>query len=264
MAKDIQATKEVGAGGLEVVPLYIYGKGEESFRRDGADPVPHLPDWSKYGFGTPAFVELFKNTLQAAEDTGILLDYGLGANQGQGVPSEINTPGLAVELLMGQATVAPRNTFNAQVPKAQQPSTEILSGLNFMHPLEQFDSPNLTAVMAYQAVSDIVNETVLLNQSSFVSLTSLVKDDGTLQWCPPNDTSTWKIFSFWEAYTNQRSCDGGPNATTFLGNGSWVTDHFSKTGASRVTSFWDQYILSDDQVRGLLRTVGKYGEEHPN
>ncbi|KAJ4289046.1 hypothetical protein N0V90_011388 [Kalmusia sp. IMI 367209] len=258
VAKDIRAAKEAGAGGLEILPFYLYGRGEESARRDGANPVPQLPDWSKYGFGTPAFVDLFRDTLETAEEVGLLVDYALGANQGQGVPSEVSTPGLAVELLMGQETVAPRGSFNAHVPRAQQPSSSILSGLSFMHPLEQFGTPNLTAVIAYQVENNIGDAKVHLKQSSFIDLSSLVAKNQSLQWSPPTSNSTWKIFSFWEAYTNQRSCDAGPKPTDFLGNGSWTVDHFSKAGASRVTDFWDKYILSDKQVAGLLRNVGKY------
>lgn len=103
------------------------------------------------------------------------------------------------------------------------------------------------------------SNTIHLNQSSFVELTPLVNDGGSLQWAPHDSTKTWKIFTFWEAYTNQRSCDGGPNPTDFIGNGSWTVDHFSKRGAARITDFWDEYILTDDEIASLLRSVGKYG-----
>lgn len=101
-----------------------------------------------------------------------------------------------------------------------------------------------------------------LNESSFIDLMPLVKDGWALVWTPPDLTKTWKILSFWEAYTNQKSCDGGPNAATYIGNGSWTVDHFSKAGAARVTDFWDKQILSNAEVSGLLRSVGRYGE-HP-
>lgn len=100
--------------------------------------------------------------------------------------------------------------------------------------------------------------TIHLNESSFIDLMPLVQDGWTLVWTPPDLSKTWKIFSFWEAYTNQRSCDGGVNATTWLGNGSWTVDHFSKAGAARITNFWDEYII-DDEVADLLRSVGNYG-----
>ncbi|KAJ4354220.1 uncharacterized protein N0V89_005954 [Didymosphaeria variabile] len=261
VANDIRSVKEAGAGGLEILPFYLYGQGEESYRRNGAEVVPQLPDWSRYGFGTAAFVDVFKNSLEAAQDAGILLDYALGPNQGQGVPSDPTTVGLAVELLMGQATVTPQEIFNAHIPQPLQPSATILSGLSFMHPLEQFGTPNLIAVIAYQTQNDTGNGTVHLIQNSFVDLSSLVTGNKTLLWTPPDNSRVWRIFSFWEAYTNQRSCDGGPNATTALGNGSWTVDHFSKAGAFRITEFWDQYILSDQRVAELLHDVGNYAWE---
>lgn len=153
VARDFRDAKEAGAGGLELLPFYLYGAGEEWFQRNKQYPIPKLPDWSKYGFGTPAFVDLFKDSLSAAHDAGITLDYALGANQGQGVPSEVGTPGLAVELLMGNTTITPLGGFSAPVPQPRQPSASILSGLGFMHPLEQFGTPNLTAVIAYEVLS---------------------------------------------------------------------------------------------------------------
>jgi hypothetical protein len=152
IAKDFEALKTAGAGGLEYLPFYLYGQGKESFHRYGWGD-PELPDWSKYGFGQPEFVSLFKSSLQSAQDNDILMDYALGANQGQGVPSEVETPGLAVELLMGNTTISPHGSFSAPVPQARQPSAALLSGLTFMHPLEQFGTPNLTAVIAYQVLN---------------------------------------------------------------------------------------------------------------
>lgn len=227
--------------------------------------APGLPDWSKYGFGTPSFVSLFREALQAAEKNNLIMDFALGANQAQGVPAEVSSRGLAVQLLLGNTTVMPNGSFSAPVPQARQPPEIIQEGLGFMHPLEQFGTPNLTAVIAYQVLSvgatnmATGSKPVLLNQSSYIDLTAIVTDGGSLQWTPPDPTKTWKIFTFWESYTNQRSCDGGPNATTWIGNGSWTVDHFSATGATKVTDFWNEYIKSDETVAGLLRTVSEYG-----
>lgn len=84
-------------------------------------------------------------------------------------------------------------------------------------------------------------------------------NDGSLYWTAPPGNTTWRIFTFWEKYTNQRSVDGGVNATDFIGNGSWTVDHFSRTGGSRTTDFLDQYVLSDADAQSLLRSVGQYG-----
>lgn len=152
VAKDIHEARSAGAGGLEFLPFYLSGAGEASLRREGFNQV--LPDWSEYGFGTPAFVSLFKEALKAAQDASILLDYAVGANQGQGIPSEVSTPGLAIQLLLGNTTIAPNGSFSAPVPQAQQPSALLLSGLGtIMRPLEQFGTLNLTAVIAYHVLN---------------------------------------------------------------------------------------------------------------
>lgn len=98
-----------------------------------------------------------------------------------------------------------------------------------------------------------------LNQTSFTDLSSLITAEGTLQWSPRDASESWKVFSFWESYTNQRSCDGGPNSTSVIGNGSWIVDHFSERGASRITDFWDEIFLSDPEIADLVKTVGGYG-----
>ncbi|KAF2180154.1 hypothetical protein K469DRAFT_753618 [Zopfia rhizophila CBS 207.26] len=259
IAKDFRDAKAAGAGGLEYLPFYLYGLPTQ------LPGIGTPTDWNKYGFGTPAFSSQFKDALKAAKDAGIVLDYALGANQGQGVPSEPLTFGLAVQLLMGNTTITPKGSFLGPIPQPQHPPETISSGLGFMHALEFFEAPKLAAVIAYQVVDQPPlniswSRPVYLNQSSFIDLTEQV-NDGTMQWTPPDISKTWKIFTFWEAYTNQKSCTGGTNATDFIGNGSWITDHFSKAGAQLTTDFWDQYLLSDPEIRRLLGSVGKYAWE---
>lgn len=65
--------------------------------------------------------------------------------------------------------------------------------------------------------------------------------------------------AFWQRYTNQRSCAGGLNATTIVGNGSWVVDHWSSLGAKRVTDFWESHFLSDREIARLMKSVIEYG-----
>lgn len=81
----------VGAGGFEFLPFYLYGLPV-------AGAIPPT-DWTVYGFGTPAFHAVFDSALHAAQDNNVLMDFAVGANQGQGVPSVPATAGLAVELV---------------------------------------------------------------------------------------------------------------------------------------------------------------------
>ena len=100
---------------------------------------------------------LFKDTLKAAKDAGVLLDLPLGANQGQGVPAVPGTAGLAMQLLMGHTTISPGGYTTGPVPEAQQPIDAIRSGLQFMHPLENCQSPDLVTVLAYQLLPGKTN-----------------------------------------------------------------------------------------------------------
>ena len=81
----------VGAGGLEFVPFYLYGLT--------ADRTDRPTDWSKFGYGTPEYNNLFKEALRAAERENMVMDFAIGANQGQGAPAKPMTEGLAVHLV---------------------------------------------------------------------------------------------------------------------------------------------------------------------
>jgi len=152
------------------------------------------------------------------------------------------------------------------------PSEILLSGLGFQGPLEQFGTANLTAVIAFR-VEELSEPrpnlfpgtfltTVRLDESSFVDLTEQAAN-GSLTWTAPVGDSEWRIFSFWERFTNQKSNTGGTNPTSFIGNGSWTTDHFSTTGAALMTDFFDQYVIADAETEALVRSVGTYGNFLP-
>ncbi|SPO03179.1 uncharacterized protein DNG_05861 [Cephalotrichum gorgonifer] len=174
---------------------------------------------------------------------------------------------------MGHTDVNGGETFSGDVPPAEVPQGVLMGG-DFMHELEMFGTPTLMAAVA----GKIINKTttpveipgygtvelglVNMDESTMVDITESVSSNGTtLDWEAPSGNSTWRIFTFWEHYTNQRSCAAGVNADTFLGNGSWIVDHFSKAGAKRTTDFWDDSILSDDEVAQMLSSVGNYAWE---
>jgi hypothetical protein len=72
------------------VPFYVYGLPAN------VDPPT---DWNIYGFGTEAFRAVFEAALDAAVQNDVLMDFSLGASQGQGTPAEPGTEGLAVHLV---------------------------------------------------------------------------------------------------------------------------------------------------------------------
>ncbi|KAH3511309.1 hypothetical protein KXV55_002464 [Aspergillus fumigatus] len=256
--QDIARIAEAGGGGIEFLPFYLYGL--PTAQSMNATPPT---DWNVYGFGTPAFNDLFRAALNASKESKVRMDFAIGANQGQGVPAVPGTPGLAVQLLLGNTSVRAGERYSSTVPPPAELSSVLQSGLTFMHPLEDFGTPNLTAVIAYQVrnVSSSGDSKIVdLDPLSFVDLSAKVKD-GLLDWTPPLGNSTWRIFSFWLKHTNQRSCTGGLNPTTVIGNGSWVVDHFDAMGARLITDFWDHHILSDEQTLTFLQEVGQYAWE---
>jgi hypothetical protein len=47
-------------------------------------------DWDIYGFGTPAYNKVLLAALQATKDNGLIMDFEMGPQSGQGVPAEID------------------------------------------------------------------------------------------------------------------------------------------------------------------------------
>lgn len=245
---DIGYIASVGAGGLEFLPFYNYGIG------------PELTDWSIYGFGTQAFKEVFSAALDASAAHDVAFDFAFGANQGAGVPSAVETPGLAKELVLGNVTLRPGETYEGPVP---QPNVYYNKLTGFMSPPEPWGSNELVAVVAAREVAEVLLAEYFylstLDKDSLTDLTNL-KRQNQLSWTAPEGNGTWVIFGIYERYTNQRSCTAAKNATTVLSNGSWVVNHWSAAGASKMTNFWDQQLLSDESIMSLVNEVGEYGE----
>lgn len=120
--------------------------------------------------------------------------------------------------------------------------------------IETGDLVNITIAAGTYSTFPIL-ETVL-QESTIIDLTSEVVN-GFLSWAPPKNGSYYALIAFYERYTNQRSCIGGVNATDFVGNGSWIVDHFSAAGSGRTTDFLDQHLIYDE-VKVLLEDVGEY------
>lgn len=253
VVQDVRDMHAVGAGGLEFVPYYNYGLSNTN-----------LTDWNLYGFGSAAFKDLFVAALNASADKGMLFDFALGANQGQGVPSVPATEGLQMELVYGIATVGPGEVFDGALPA---PIVRFNALTGFMNPDEPWGSNELLAVSAAQVVAanitlaEYFTETVLA-PGTLVDLTNqTTMADGRLTWTPPASNATWVVFAFYERYTNERSCVGAPEPSSVLGNGSWMVDHFSAAGAKRTTDFWDANIFNDTTTRALIGKAGEYSWE---
>ena len=83
---DVAAAGSIGAGGVEFVPFFNYG-GQLGDMPTGAD-------WSTYNFGTADFRRVFSAALESHYENGLVMDFALGPNQGQGVPADPGDEGL--------------------------------------------------------------------------------------------------------------------------------------------------------------------------
>ncbi|OHF01555.1 hypothetical protein CORC01_03045 [Colletotrichum orchidophilum] len=252
VTRDVAEIASVGAGGLEFLPYYQL----------------HSPsaNWSTYGYGGKASRAVFRAAMEAAVENDILFDFSIGANQGQGVPSEPGSVGLALELAYVNVTVKPGNFYNGTLPLSTQPASPSLR--LFMHPLEEFGQQNLSYVLAVEETppsngSFSTSGGTAVNLVRVIDITALVNQPTrSISWTPPEDSqNTWRIMAWYTRYTNQRSIDAAPDAATWVQNGSWVTDHFSAAGARKLTGFFDEYIIPEEKDKELLARVGKYAWE---
>lgn len=82
-----------GGGGITFNPHYLFGfpLGEQ-----GLEPPT---DWNQYGFASEAYLEMFQELLEMAEQENVKMNFMLGGSQGQGVPAPVMSRGLAVHLV---------------------------------------------------------------------------------------------------------------------------------------------------------------------
>jgi hypothetical protein len=139
LADDIRALKDIGAGGLEFIPFYNYGFGS-----------PDISNWDVYAFGKPAFKDVLLTALESCRANGLVMDFALGASQGQGVPVEPLTPGLAVQLVYGKTTVRGGEQFQGDLPA---PMLDWRQVLGFMQSQELFGDSRLIGVSAAAVTS---------------------------------------------------------------------------------------------------------------
>ncbi|KAL2811590.1 hypothetical protein BJX63DRAFT_433266 [Aspergillus granulosus] len=265
--QDVARAKDAGAGGLEVLGYYGYETTPGYF-------VP--VDWSAYPWGGEAWQILFKSLLQAHRENGLIMDFALGASMGQGVPAESDNEGLAWDLTSYNFTVPLGGSFDGRIPGwslgTEQQSRRLLaviagvavSSVNISDP-----EPSLPHGVPAQ------RKQTTLAADSLIDITSKVTSDGYLSIeLPQAKGIEYVVFVIYEhifhhtVYQSPRDL-GGPQGepTSFLNNGSWVVDHFSKKGARVTADFWEKYLLGNG-TRELIAEVGNYAwedsEEIPN
>ncbi|GKZ27667.1 hypothetical protein AbraCBS73388_005296 [Aspergillus brasiliensis] len=248
--KNIEEAAAIGAGGIEFLGLYNYG-GSLAAQPAGAD-------WATYGFGTPAFRKILKATLQTAKDLGLVYDFALGPNQGQGVPANTTDEGLHWDLAPFNVTVPSNGTYSAQIPGwgtgelVSLVSARVVSSSRIVNPASSlFSTPANNATRLVLATGSLVDHTDAVSEDGKVSLSFNVSDH-----------STYRLFAYYQYQDLVKNLDIQGNSTgTFFDNGSYTVDHYSARGAQTTVDFWENYILNDTETKALLQEVGRYGWE---
>ncbi|KAK3986205.1 hypothetical protein QBC44DRAFT_273625 [Cladorrhinum sp. PSN332] len=252
---DINALADVSAGGLQFLGYY----------NQGFPPIS--TNWSAYGFGTPAFKELLRAALKTTAQRELRFDFAIGPNTAAGIPAIPGTDGLAMELVYGARFLNSSQRITSLPPPVLNFNHDPLNG--WVHEPENWGPSELLAVVAARVKSrgrrsggGRAIEQVVLDKGSVADITDIARN-GTLNWQVPSASgqASWVVMAFYQRFSNERSCVSVPNAPTWVGNGSWMTDHFSSAGAKKVTDFWDQQLLADSEIDGLMRKVGDYSWE---
>ncbi|RMY64163.1 hypothetical protein D0863_10015 [Hortaea werneckii] len=246
---DIKDIAGVGSGGVELI----------GFPQGVAPPI----DWTKYPWGGEAWKNLVKSGLRAIKDVGGIMDLMIGPFNGGGVPAPYDDPGIMWDLLSYNISVPIGEAFSGQLPGwGSGELVAVITGL-----VTEQQSVNLSASPSYNGPYYYDGKRYTMTEESLRDVTSHVHPNGTLTLDLASDVSgiEHQIFAFYQVRSRfyqflppeQLATVPQSPITSFVQNGSWAADHFSKAGAEMITRFWDTQLI-DDEMRGLLREVGNY------
>ncbi|KAF7548818.1 hypothetical protein G7Z17_g6810 [Cylindrodendrum hubeiense] len=248
--KDIESAASIGAGGVEFLPFFEYG-GQIGRKPPGAD-------WSAYGFGTPPFVDLFEKALKAHEKEGLVMDFALGPNQGQGVPAHPDNEGLQWDMVPFTEEIPARGSFNNKIPGWGTGSL-----VSLVTALVKSNQSITYAGVGLFGVQNVTYNEYRLSHKTLKEVTGQVDQRGYVKLSLPQAPkgSHYRLFAFYEKLTGHKNLNFSPTEHgTIFDNGSYAVDHFSAKGAAVVSAFWEEHILKGE-VPGLLAKVGNYAWE---
>jgi hypothetical protein len=210
---------------------------------------------------------VLQNCAQAHQDNGIVMDFAFGPNQGTGVPAPEDSDGLMWDIAAYNISIPIGSSFDDILPGWGSGQLQAaVAGTAIQSESRSDAEPGLPGDYSQSRTQ------ITLAASSLVDVTDLVGADGQLSFnFPSNATGLHNtIFAIYVLHSHYRAQDGpddlgGPQTApqSFVQNGSWAVDHFSALGASTMTNFWEQYILTNG-TRELLQTVGHHSWEDSN
>ncbi|KAJ8098505.1 hypothetical protein POJ06DRAFT_136574 [Lipomyces tetrasporus] len=265
LSDDIAQLAQRGAGGVEFLNYFDYG----------GLVAPPSTDWNIYGYGTPAYREVLKAALEAHKDHGLIMDFSMGPQSGQGVPAAPDEIGLAYNLYFYNASLSECECFigTCECFMGTLPgwgSGELVSALTFAITNTTGVSSLITGTSIL--VGDVVNASQYLispsvnstqytiSSESLTDVTDLVREDGSISITAPSidGALSYMLLTSYYSRSYARACvASSPNPENILQNGSFAVDHFSQAGAQLTTDFLEKYILIDG-IDDLMREVGNY------
>ncbi|KAE8392565.1 hypothetical protein BDV23DRAFT_181495 [Aspergillus alliaceus] len=230
---DIKSAADVGAGGVEYLPWYNAG-----------------------GFLGPAPPKgrLKQAALEAHRDAGMVMDFAIGPNQGQGVPAAPTDEGLQWDLIPFSRPVPANGTSDGIIPGWGIGDLLVLISAEVVERTE-----NSTA----SSTAQVPHTRLVLQESSLADRTADVSASGHISVTYPTShrQRTYWLFAFYQRVTHAQNLIFTSNQTnTVVENGAYMVDHFSARGAETVIDFWEKYVLNEN-VKSLLAEVGNYAWE---
>lgn len=176
------------------------------------------------------------------------------------------------ELIRGSINIEAGTTYNGSLP-SPDPTTEDFDSYtrNFAATwgAPTFEFKAAVGAQLSGKMQDIGggNTEMALRADSLTDLTSRVTAEGTIKWTPPSNSShdePWVLFAFYERFTDMRNILVPDGATNWMGNGSWVVDHFSAAGAKKAADFFDTQIFNKEEIKLLLPKAHGLSNSAPN
>lgn len=203
--------------------------------------------------------------IRAHSEHGLIMDFAMGPNQGQGVPAHENDTGLMWDLVPHHVFVPADGSFHGTVPGWGTGVLQaVVTGL----------INNSTSVLGSaaffadgQAQAEGTRHT--LAERSLEDATPRVSEDGWLDVdfasSGPVDSGQQQhlVYAVYLVRSGARAQQPpavvtGPQTTPtdYVHNGSWTVDHFSARGARVMTDFWEKHLLTNG-TRERLQQVAR-------
>lgn len=210
--------------------------------------------------------ELFDTLIKAHGDHGLVMDFAMGPNQGQGVPAHQDDDGLTWDLRFRYVSVPINGIYNGTLPSwGTGKFLYALTALVVNTEQTSSSSPSLPN----SPPSSRTQKT--LAKESLFDISDRVTADGHLEMSFKGEIpgrghehiiyAVYLVRAGLRAQASPTSLKGPQSKPQdFTQAGSFTVDHFSARGAKVVTDFWEKYLLTNGTKEALMK-IGNYAWE---